>query len=222
MRRNTLAALAAAGLALGTVQVASAADLARPVYKAPAPVVVAYNWTGLYGGLNIGYGWGEAQFGGFGNIKPAGVFGGGQIGYNWQGAGSPWVVGVEVDSVFANLKDDASDGVDSVSSKLDYFGTLRGRIGYAFDRALVYGTGGLAWGHNKVTAAEVGLGSVSESKNHVGWTVGAGLEWALVNNWTAKVEYLYVDLGSKNYFGAAGADVDVTAHTAKLGVNYRF
>lgn len=237
MRRYTLALLTAAGLGLGLAQTASAADMAaRPVYKAPI-VVPAYNWSGFYIGGNVGYGWGDVNltaFGMGGSASVDGWFAGGQIGYNWQGAGSPWVFGIEVDSQWANVTKDvtvAGPGVvANAFSTLDYFGTLRGRVGYAFDRAMIYGTGGLAWGSNEIgVGVAVGpfLAGVSQSNTHVGWTIGGGVEWALLDNWTAKVEYLYVDLGNKNYLsGIAGPglgfDGNLDVHTVKVGLNYRF
>ncbi|MFZ5691219.1 MAG: outer membrane protein [Pseudomonadota bacterium] len=236
MRNFTIAAVAAAGLALGAVQSASAADIARPVYKA-APVVTAYNWSGFYIGGNVGYGWGETDTNnlfGFGpaTAKQDGFFGGGQIGWNWQAPGSNWVWGVEVDSQWANMKDSATVAgggiVANGFSELNYFGTARLRLGYAWDRAMFYGTGGVAWGTNEI-GASVAFGpwpaGSSSSNTHVGWTVGAGVEWALLDNWSAKVEYLYLDLGNQDYFGgpaAGGFDADVTAHTVKVGLNYRF
>jgi len=229
-----LSTIVAAGLVLGTATIASAADLGRPVYKAapPAPVM-AYNWSGFYAGIHGGYGWGELGSNLFnGNAKQDGWFGGGQIGWNWQGAGSPWVFGVEVDSAWANIKDDvtvAGGGVvANAFSELDYFGTARLRLGYAVDRVLWYATGGLAWGHNEIGFSASAPGAFvagSSANTHVGFAVGGGVEWALVDNWTAKVEYLYLDLGSENYFGGPGAggfDADVTAHTVKVGLNYRF
>jgi outer membrane immunogenic protein len=231
MRRYTLAVLAAAGLALGVVQTASAADIARPVYKAPPPVMVGYNWTGFYAGIHGGYGWGELSGLG-GSSDQNGWFGGGQIGWNWQGAGSPWVFGIEVDSAWANLEQDVTVGggglVANAFSELNYFGTARMRLGYAVDRALIYATGGLAWGTNEIGVTVAGPGFVvgtSSSNTHVGYSVGGGVEWALMDNWTAKVEYLYLDLGSESYFGgpaAGGFDADVSAHTVKVGLNYRF
>lgn len=236
MRNFTIAAVAAAGLALGAVSSASAADIARPVYKAP-PVVMAYNWSGFYVGGNIGWGWGEIDsnnlLGWAVTAKPDGFFGGGQIGWNWQAPGSPWVWGVEVDSQWSGMKDSAlfiggGGGVATADAKMDYFGTARLRLGYAWDRAMFYGTGGIAWGNSEV-GGSVNVGGFnwagSSSNNHVGWTAGAGFEWALLDNWSAKVEYLYLDLGNQDYFGgpaAGGFDADVTAHTVKVGLNYRF
>ncbi|HWV44033.1 outer membrane protein [Pseudorhodoplanes sp.] len=233
MRNITIAAVAAAGIALGAVQSASAADIARPVYKA-APVVTAYNWSGFYIGGNVGYGWGRGDFDNLAGYSwnQDGVFAGGQIGWNWQGAGSPWVWGVEVDSQWANMKDSvtvaAGPLVANAFSELNYFGTARLRLGYAWDRAMLYATGGLAWGTNEVGASLALPGvfvSGTASDTHVGWTVGGGVEWALLDNWSAKVEYLYLDLGNESYLGgpaAGGFNVDLTAHTVKVGLNYRF
>ena len=233
MRNFTIAAVAAAGVALGAVQSASAADIARPVYKA-APVVMAYNWSGFYIGGNVGYGWGNADFDNLTGLSwnQDGFFGGGQIGWNWQAPGSPWVWGIEVDSQWANMKDSATfvggGATANVWSELTYFGTARGRVGYAWDRAMFYATGGVAWGTNEVGASVAAPGffaAGSASSTHVGWTVGAGVEWALLDNWSAKVEYLYLDLGNESYLGgpaAGGFNVDLDAHTVKVGLNYRF
>jgi outer membrane immunogenic protein len=237
MRSFTLAAVAAAGIALGAVQTASAADIARPVYKA-APVIAAYNWSGFYIGGNVGYGWGDlngSAFGLEGSGDIDGWFAGGQIGWNWQAPGSPWVWGVEVDSQWAGIGNDLiastlnGPAAFSVWSSLDYFGTARLRLGYAWDRVMFYGTGGLAWGNNEI-GGSLRLGGATAagtfSNSHVGWTVGAGFEWALVDNWTAKVEYLFIDLDNENYFSNAfnglGFDANLDVHTVKVGLNYRF
>lgn len=234
MRNITIAAVAAAGIALSAVS-AQAADIPRPVYKA-APVVMAYNWTGFYIGANVGYGSGDLNATAFGFGVSEGIdgwFGGGQIGWNYQAVGSPWVWGVEVDSQWANIGKDitvvSGNTVATASTDLDYFGTARLRLGYAWDRVMLYGTGGLAWGSNSIGfgVAVPGLAAAVDSSNtHVGWTVGGGLEWALLDNWTAKVEYLYVKLDNENYFsnaaGGLGFDADLDIHTVKFGINYRF
>ena len=236
MRRYTFAALAAAGIALGFVQTASAADIARPVYKAPV-IVPAYNWSGFYIGGNVGYGTGDVNATAFGygvSEKVDGWFAGGQIGYNWQAAGSPWVFGIELDSQWANIEKNATavsgNIVGNAFSTLDYFGTARLRLGYAWDRVMVYGTGGLAWGTNEigfgVTSGPWAAG-ISQSNTHIGWTVGGGVEWALVDNWTAKVEYLYLKLDNETYFSntvgnGLGFNADLDVHTVKVGLNYRF
>lgn len=113
-----------------------------------------------------------------------------------------------------------------LSSKIDWFGTVRMRLGYAFDRFLPYITGGVAWANvnydeyytDNLTYAD----SYSYSKTKFGWTLGGGAEYAFTNNWSAKIEYLYADLGSVNYDPYSGATFDITMQTLKLGVNYRF
>jgi outer membrane immunogenic protein len=199
--------------ALSLLSAANAADMPvnRPVYKAvPAPV---FNWTGFYVGAHIGYGWGDALIDGFA-AEPAGIFGGAQIGYNWQAHGSRWVFGIEADISASDINDTI---VGPTTTTLDYFGTVRARLGYAQDRALFYITGGFAYGSNSVTAL---LGT--DDQFHTGWTVGAGLEWAFAQRWSAKVEYLYVDLGSELYNIGAGGIVSLDFHTVKFGVNYRW
>ena len=133
--------------------------------------------------------------------------------------------GVEVDSAWANIESSINFGGGvTANSEMDYFGTARLRFGYAADRVLWYATGGLAWGHNDMTI-NTPFVSATSGNTHIGYAVGGGVEWALVNNWTAKVEYLYLDLGSENYFGGpatGGFDSDLTAHTVKVGLNYRF
>lgn len=226
----------AAAFAVASGATANAADIAKPVYKA-APVIAAYNWSGFYIGGNVGYGWGDLNATGFGLDASSGTdgwFGGGQIGWNWQAPGSQWVWGVEVDSQFAAIDNNliaATNGGNGVSvwTSLDYFGTARMRLGYAWDRVMFYGTGGLAWGTNEI-GGSVRIGgttfSAETSNTHIGWTAGAGFEWAVADNWTAKVEYLYVDLGDENYFpnalGGGGFDANLDVHTVKLGLNYRF
>jgi outer membrane immunogenic protein len=231
--------LVAATAALASCGVAQAADMARPVYQAPAPVVMAYNWSGFYVGGNIGYGWGDLNATAWGTEASAsldGWFFGGQMGWNWQAAGTPWVWGFEVDSQWSNIGKDVTltgpaigNAVATAFTDLDYFGTARLRLGYAWDRAMTYVTGGIAWGSNSigVNAAVNNLtGSVDSSNSHVGWTIGAGIEWALADNWSAKVEYLYIDLGNENYFpntfNGQGFDANLDIHTVKVGLNYRF
>lgn len=224
MRALGFAALAAVVI---SVAPASAADMARPVYKAP-PAPVVYNWSGFYAGIHGGYAWGTGQatiFGlsDFGDVN--GWFGGGQIGWNWQAAGSPWVWGIEADLSGSDIGTSAAGPLGSVSSSLDMFGTVRGRLGYAWDRVMLYGTGGFAWGRNEVSGNILALG-FSEDRTHTGWVVGAGVEWALIDSWTAKVEYQFLSLGTENYFTSpafpAGIGLDADIHTIRVGLNYRF
>jgi outer membrane immunogenic protein len=202
------------GIALAALAIAapaSAADVpARgPVYKAaPGPL---FNWTGFYVGGHGGYGWGDAE-----NLKPAGWFGGGQIGYNWQYAPN-WVFGLEADISGSDISDTNVAGAPLVNSKTNYFGTARGRLGYTVDRVMVYGTGGLAWAHNRAND-----GAFLDDQTHVGWAAGAGVEYAFAPNWSTKLEWLYADYGNKTYALTAPTRVDLTDNSLKLGLNYRF
>lgn len=201
MKNNILAGL---GLAVLLTAPAAAADLSYPAPAAYAPAPV-FTWTGFYIGANAGYGWGEADY----SPDVDGFIGGLQAGYNWQGAG-PLVLGIEADLQYAD--------VSSSAFTLDYFGTVRARLGYAFDQFLVYGTGGFAYGRG--TFETFGL---SNSQNQFGWTVGAGAEYAIDNNWSVKGEYLYLDLGEESYSTLFGSrDVGTTANVLRAGVNYRF
>jgi outer membrane immunogenic protein len=227
MRITARILAAAAFVAMATA--ASAADL-RPAYKAPAPVAVAaYNWSGFYIGAHGGYGWGELNQNVFGTTNARdidGFFGGGQIGWNWQAAGSPWVFGVEADISFGDIGSFTSvPGLGSVSTEVKTFGTARARLGYAVDRALWYLTGGFAWVENDVNTTLLGFGSFDSSNTHVGWTIGGGVEFALWDAWTAKVEYLYIDTESKHYHTdivGQGLELDPDFHSVRFGLNYRF
>lgn len=198
---------------------ALAADLpvkaAAPAYVAAVPV---FTWTGFYLGANAGYGWGSSDFdNGFDLGGQDGGIVGGQIGYNWQ-----WdnvVFGVEADLQYADLNTGYDFvGGGSLNTSVDYFGTVRARIGYAFDTFLPYVTGGLAYGKNEIDFNYLS-GAASASNTHVGYTVGGGAEYAFSQNWSAKVEYLWTDLGSEEYLGR---DVDVSFSTVRAGINYRF
>jgi outer membrane immunogenic protein len=198
MRKVLLAGTAGVALA----PMANAADLpAKARIAAPPP---APSWAGWYIGAHAGGAlvWGENSVGGAGYTPNSSAFiGGGQIGYNWQAVGSPWVWGLEA-------------GVSGVSGDITAFGTGRVRLGYAQAAWMPYVTGGVSW-----ASTDLRVGSRDFGETHVGWTAGAGLEWAFAGNWTAKVEYLFLGLGSKEY---AGVDIDLEAHTVKLGANYRF
>ncbi len=219
MKRSFLAGL---GLVALFAVPAAAADLPRqaPAYRAPV-AVSAFNWTGAYLGLHGGYSWGGSR-----DIDLRGGFFGGQIGYNWQGAGSPWVLGLELDSAWASLGTTQTAVAGSLSTKAHYQGSLRARIGYAFaPRTLAYATGGLGWVHNKVTLntafAGVGVAGQSASATHLGGVVGAGLEHAFAPQLTGKIEYLYAGYGSKDYF-VPGLGLNAASHSIKVGFNYLF
>ncbi len=233
MKRILLATVAVAALTLP----AAAADLAvkYPVKAIPAPV---FSWTGFYIGANFGFGGGDTeinQFTAFNAITNSGVdlnssgfFAGGQIGYNYQLANNV-VVGLEADLQWSDIEAKYSEnwfGGDRASVKLDYFGTIRARLGYAYDRFLPYITGGAAYGKTAFSSNFPGVADVSSTR--WGWTIGAGAEYAITNNWTLKAEYLYVDLGKakveNTIFNALvnPVEYDNKFHTIKAGVNYKF
>ncbi len=230
-------AIAAAVLAMfaGTVS-ASAADIAaRPYTKAPI-IAPGFSWTGMYVGVNAGVGGDRTDYG-LGvagtplaaiDLTSFGGFGGGQIGYNWQFGGN-WVVGLEADIQGTNMKSElnATLGPLSISTgtEMKYFGTVRGRFGYTFDRLLVYGTGGYAYGSEDTKLnINPALLNFTRSSDLSGWTAGGGVEWAMTNNLSLKTEYLYMEFDRNNVFttGPLVIDNKVTAHTMKFGVNYAF
>jgi high affinity Mn2+ porin len=216
-------------LALATYWCANAAERSASLPAAP----ISYNWNGFYIGGHIGYGVGS--FGPSTNpileeaeLFPStltGLVGGFQAGYNFQ-LPSSVVLGLEADLSFTSPIDSPATGLAPFNTTFDYFGTARGRIGYAFGGLLPYVTGGAAWGQTKVDLNDQN-GNVVSSKSitHVGWTVGAGVEYALKDNWTAKFEYNYIDLGSKTCVLDNSApsvlNVDPKLHVFRLGLNYR-
>ncbi len=243
---------------LGSLGMAAAADLspAPMITKAPPPPPV-YNWTDPYIGLNVGGSWGhqDTTLTGFGtnSLSLDGVIGGGQIGYNWQGMGSPWVFGIEAD--IQGSDEHNNNGAFSApgttcpvagvagcipvpasaiayQDKLEWFGTVRGRIGYATGyegRWLPYITGGLAYGQTNINGAgNLGATAVafSATTTSVGWTAGAGLEWAFGGDWSAKIEYLYMDLGTGPTIALVpGVNLTaghVTDNIGRVGINYHF
>lgn len=227
-----LATLAAAIAALGFANSADAADMPvkAPVYKAP-PAVALYNWTGFYLGANGGYGWGTTT----GDILPTHFLGnhdingalfGGQIGFNYQFPASPFVLGVEADWDWADINGSISATLGSESVKVENLGTVRGRIGYAWDRFLVYGTGGWAWS-SRVTASCTGVCPLAPDSHSLdGYTVGGGVEYGITPNLSAKVEYLYVHLDPTDYFisqGCPGAcSLGANVNVVRAGLNWRF
>jgi outer membrane immunogenic protein len=220
MKRSFAAGLGL--LAFALAMPASAADLPRSMpYKAPA-YMAGYNWTGLYLGINGGGAWGDSDWnGGIINNSPSGAMIGLTAGYNWQALGSPWVFGLEGDIDWTNIRDSSPCGAGtSCETRNDWLGTFRGRVGYSWDRVMPYVTGGLALGN--VKAAVPGVGSWSDT--NVGWTIGAGVEAVVAGNWTAKVEYLYADLGDTSCGALCGGlnNVDLRLNTVRAGFNHRF
>ncbi len=192
----------------------------------PATTVPAM-WTGFYAGINGGGGWGEQVLEysptTFTGVTPGGGFGGGQIGYNWQGAlgGGNTVFGIEADFRGGDIYNQLIDAAgNSFKSELDYFGTVRARLGYASDRSLYYVTGGLAYGGLK-NQAEIGGTNYSTSPVAVGYVAGAGVEMKTGRNWSMKVEYQYMNLGANDPLPAGSSKAaDDDYQTVRLGLNY--
>jgi outer membrane immunogenic protein len=222
MRRILFATIGLLGFALTS---AAAADLPRamPPVKAPAYVPAVYSWNGFYVGINGGGAFGRSDWSAFGtDTNVSGGLVGVTAGYNWQAIGSPWVFGLEADIDWANIKGNFTNAgcPTGCETKVGWLGTARGRLGWAFDRVMPYITGGAAFGNVKAT--QFGVGSVSDT--NVGWTAGAGIEAALVNNLTAKIEYLYVDLGDVSCAAClpTASNVDFRSHVVRAGLNFRF
>lgn len=222
MRKTLLLGAAVFALAGGS---AVAADMpARvPVEKAPPPIVAQlFDWSGLYWGALAGYGWGdsshsEALGGANGSFDANGWLLGGTVGFNWQSGAA--VFGVEGDLAWSDIGGSGGSAAGTISTNLNWIGTGRVRAGYAVDSYLFYVTGGAAWGD--VEASVAGVASGSDTR--LGWTVGGGVETKLTQNWSAKLEYLYVDLGDGNLYRATGpVNVNYTSHIVRLGLNYKF
>jgi outer membrane immunogenic protein len=206
---SRIALVAAASMAAVWTSSVAAADLP---YGSGAPYTVnqplnMYSWAGPYLGGNIGWNWGSVDNN---PTKPSGFAGGVQAGYNWQNG--PWVFGVEGDIQASGAEQTFAPWKFSNP----WFGTVRGRAGYAVNNILFYGTAGLAFG--ELSGQTFGL---TESHTNVGWTVGLGAEFGLARNWSAKVEYLFVDLDDSN-FVITGAQNGYRFGLVRAGVNYHF
>jgi outer membrane immunogenic protein len=209
--------------ALVTAQCAAAADLSlAPLYKAPpAEPTQPFDWSGFYFGVNGGGGWGHSWWSANATgINLAGGQAGGTAGYNFQIGKA--VIGVESDIDWSGFSGSStSPGCPGGCGTSDsWLSTVRGRVGYSFDRFMPYVTGGLAIGD--IRAAAPGF---SGDTTKPGWTLGAGLEIALPGHWTAKAEYLRVDLGSFNCTGCAALpsdNVSLQENVFRAGVNYHF
>ena len=225
MKKSLLAGVSLAAVALASgVQ---AADLgSRPSYKAPVLAPAPWSWAGFYIGANVGIASARSSiaddpsttFPWLGtpiDANKTGVIGGLQAGYNWQFTNL--VLGLEGDISFASLNRSANSvlfgGADVYNARLNALGTLRGRVGWAFDRVLVYGTGGVAFASlkNELTDPPSVIGfTASPGSNVTGWTVGGGFEYAFTDHWTAKAEYLHVGFPTR------------TAHDTGVGLGYVF
>jgi outer membrane immunogenic protein len=209
-----------------------AADLPQPapypppVY-APPPPPPPYSWTGFYLGGNAGYGFatGTLAVGGVTGLAPAtlsGFVGGGQIGANYQLGNI--VLGIEGDFDGTSQKITYTTLGVAVTETIPWLATVRGRVGVAIDRLLIYTTGGVGFGDFTASAAIPGIGSVSASKSSAALAVGGGIEVGITNNISARVEYLYLDTGNVPLTTIAGTSVAgrIQDNLARAGVNYKF
>jgi outer membrane immunogenic protein len=253
MRRALFIAVVS-GCFAGAAQLASAADMGPAPMPAKVPMALpaaVYNWNGFYIGGHFGYGWAHTDTDSYsldsgvyqasGSLDRDGVFGGGQIGVNWMIMPN-WLLGVEADLSAADLKGSSDNcsgtGCTHSDAKTDWFSTLRGRIGYAWENWLLYGTGGAVWTHHSTDRTITQSALHPEAEGLVasadgtssGWTVGGGVEWGFAPSWSAKLEYLYFNVDSTNDFVypccSGGADrrneSQSHSHTVRVGINYRF
>ena len=265
MIRLLLAGTALATLVVGGPAMAADQAVKAPIFT-KAPVIPVFSWTGFYFGVNAGGHWGEDNLSTTTNranagaataialdtaspikLKPTGWLAGGQVGYNVQvnhavfgfEGDADWVNGSASRTLaFAGPVPAAGD-VLTDSTQSNFLGTLRPRLGAAFDHSLLYITGGLAIGTVNTTDSFNKLGGTvfeqgSATATRFGWVAGGGFEYAFLDNWSAKVEALHVDLGGTYDTGipcvaacAAGAGTDIVVHhkytdnIARFGINYR-
>ncbi|CAM5765060.1 porin [Labrys miyagiensis] len=210
---------------------ATAADLAPQPVEPVVPVIVPFSWTGFYAGVHAGavFTNSSARVGGvdFNSLDNTGFIGGAHLGYNYQFDGG-FVVGLEGDIDYTSLDKDTSTVLGgtlfTANIKSEWQGSIRARVGYAFDRFLPYITGGVAFGDEKFTAVQtVPFARVSNSDTRTGWTIGAGLEYALTDNWLLRGEVRYTDFGHNSFTNlGVPARVKLNEVSTTLGVSYKF
>ncbi len=235
------------------------ATLAALLLSATAASAQDARWSGLHLGAHVGHAWGDLSathcpddicgYPGLlshgGAMSASGWLGGVQVGANYQMGGI--VVGIEADVSKIDLSSSQAFRMDfdtdwATRMSLDVFGTARAKIGFVTGPALIYATGGLAWGHGEMQidtisiTGPVTMSQLSEKAYHLGWTAGAGAEWALGPNLSVKGEWLYVDLGNVSYdpkglaYAGTPGEFDhhelsqgsLDFHTFRVGLNYRF
>ena len=211
-----------------------------PVYAAPPPVYAApppppvypiypiFSWSGIYVGVNGGGAFGQSNwtdpvFGNTGNFDVSGRLFGGTVGANYQTG--PWVFGVEGDWDWTSLNGTTFNGSCAVvgcTTQSNWLATVRGRAGWAWDRVLFYGTAGAAFANVQAAAGAFPFMSCTEP----GWTAGVGLEYAFAPNWTAKAEYLFVDLANASCgfanCGGTNTTVSLNENILRAGINFKF
>lgn len=229
MSRFFSAVVAAAMTIVSVPALAADMPARRMPVKAPIVQSAAYNWSGFYIGVHAGYAWGELTSANDATIdhEPSGGLFGGQIGYNWQSG--QFVFGVEADLAYSTVKgeDTTTFGAFTIIGDHDmkYLGTARLRAGLAHDRLLFYVTGGFAWSKVVGRLNVVGVITDSDTLNLTGWTAGGGIEYALTQNFTVRVEYLYVDFQKETTtmnLGFPFTDVaDNNLNVVRFALNYK-
>jgi outer membrane immunogenic protein len=251
LRMNKLISAGIGMVALAAaLRPAAAADIAPYYY--PQQTIVIFTWTGFYVGAHGGGAWANKDFSGTTysaagalsnqtgfSISPTGWLGGGQFGANYQ-SGS-WVFGIEADVSWANLTGSSSCSSNvagaiafsqNCNATINGLGTLAGRLGFAVDRALIYGKGGVAWASDSYTLDSttiLGPLSFNANESRWGWMVGAGFEYSFADNWSWKIEYNYMDFATRSVLlnDSTGlfnlnSNVGERINVVKAGINYRW
>ena len=248
MKKLLLAAASFAVFAITNVAAADAADLGARFYGAPPPPLPVWSWTGFYIGGNFGGGFGDKWwdnnnslnnafwFGypgqSIGTTSMEGFLGGGQVGFNWQFA-SPIVVGVEWTFDGSDINGHFNTGIPGTltmtnTSKLDWLSTVVGRIGVTVDNhALFYAGGGAAWTRENDSVASFGPGlnasgqniSYNSTATEAGWTVLAGVEYAINQNWSARLQYNYIQFSNPSITMPSGNPATTAVTGSVLGVS---
>lgn len=243
MKRIALATLLLASTAAYGADLSTAGLIA----KAP-PYIPAINWTGFYLGLNVGGGWGTTQTAvdnlAVSNLSAQGIIGGAQAGFNYQLGNI--VMGLEADGEWSGIKSTgpcANIFGCTQNNKLKWEADVAGRLGYSFDKFLPYVTGGWAWANfNRSASVPVGNNNggndfdvATSNGTRSGWLLGVGLEYAISNHWSAKLEYNFMDFGTENTsvvftgpglgnrpYTLSGVTFKDEYQTVKAGLNYKF
>lgn len=249
---KTTVLMATAAVALAAVHPAGAADLA-PAFPVKAPVVMPFSWTGCYLGGHLGGIWGsenltdpvlmvQSSLAGTtvgtttAHVGSAALVVGGQLGCDYQFTPS-WVLGLEGAASGTTLRGASQvplqnpGDAESITVKSNLITSVTGRLGFAADHWLFYGRGGVAWASNttSITGSYTGTPFDFEGQDiRVGWTAGAGVEWAFAPDWSARLAYDYYDFGTRNVTMIDGNNapngtplgIHQTAQTVKLGVNF--
>ncbi len=242
MRNSILTVPAAVAIsAIVSATAASAADMKPRMYaKAPPVVQEVYNWTGFYIGGQVGGAWSEYRYddisltGEPSSQNASSITGGGHLGYNWQS--NNLVLGVEAEFNGTDLKGSSPSFFNPLvtySSKVDWYGTVVGRLGVAFNRSMLYATGGVAFADIRSAGLNGPNGvfdSFSTTSDRVGWTVGVGAAYQITPNWIAGIDYKHIEFekynstGITNVVGFAytltGIDTRIDQLTARI--SYKF